>query len=158
MTGNWGASVLIALLIAAPAALRAQDSGSGLSTILQTAEAAPYGTYMVTAEGRPLYAFSADTPRAPGAEADSRCIDACARQWPPLGADTGAVASPEIDHALIAKTQRQDGASQLLFGGYPVYLFADDRPGEPPTGHGRKAYGGVWLLIGPEGKPIPLDG
>jgi predicted lipoprotein with Yx(FWY)xxD motif len=148
--------LLVALLGGAAAA---QDTGSALSTILQTAKSDAYGAYLVTAEGRPIYVFSADTPRSAGVDANSLCSDACTRQWPPLIASAGAVASPEIDVALISKTQREDGASQVLFGGHPVYLFAGDQPGEPPSGHGHSAYGGVWQLIAPDGSPIaPEDG
>jgi hypothetical protein len=46
-------AIVIALLVG-PAA--AQDAGSALSTILQTAKSQSYGTYLITAEGRPLCA------------------------------------------------------------------------------------------------------
>ena len=145
-------ALLLGCLLATASAQ--EDAGSGLSSILQTAEHPTYGSYLVTAEGRPLYVFSADTPRSAEGEADSRCSDACTRQWPPLVAGAGAVASPEIDNALIAKAQREDGASQVLFGGHPLYTFAADRPGEAPAGHGPNAYGGVWQLVAPTGGPI----
>jgi predicted lipoprotein with Yx(FWY)xxD motif len=93
-----------------------------------------------------------------GVDANSLCSDACTQEWPPLIASAGAVASPEIDIALISRTQRQDGASQVLFGGHPVYLFAGDQPEEPLTGHGHSAYGGIWQLIDPDGSPIPPEG
>jgi predicted lipoprotein with Yx(FWY)xxD motif len=147
--------LLVALLGGAAAA---QDTSSALSTILQTAKSDLYGAYLVTAEGRPIYIFSADTPRSAGVDANSLCSDACTQEWPPLSADAGAVASPEIDIALISKTKRQDGGSQVLFGGHPVYLFAGDQPGEPPTGHGHSAYGGVWQLIHLDGSPIAPEG
>jgi predicted lipoprotein with Yx(FWY)xxD motif len=149
--------LLVALLVG-PAA--AQDAGSALSTILQTAKSESYGAYLITAEGRPLYFFSADTARSAGIDANSRCSDACTQQWPPLIAGAGgAVSSPEIEIALISKTKRQQGgASQVLFAGRPVYHFAGDQRGEPPTGHGQSAYGGVWQLIAPDGRPIAPEG
>jgi predicted lipoprotein with Yx(FWY)xxD motif len=150
-------AILVALLVG-PAA--AQEAGSALSTILQTAKSGSYGAYLITAEGRPLYIFSADTPRSAGIDANSRCLDACAQQWPPLiAAAGGAVSSPEIEIALISKAKRQQGgASQVLFAGRPVYHFAGDQRGEPPTGHGESAYGGVWQLIAPDGSPIAPEG
>jgi predicted lipoprotein with Yx(FWY)xxD motif len=147
--------LLVALLMG-PAA--AQDAGSALSTILETMKGDPYGTYLVTAEGRPLYMFSADTPRSGGRDAKSSCSDACVREWLPLIAGAGAVASPDIDIALIGKTKRQDGPSQVVFGGHPIYLFAGDQPEGPPMGHGHSAYGGVWQLMAPDGSPIPPSG
>jgi len=150
-------TLVLFLSLAAPAAAQ-EDTGSGLSTIIQTAEHDRYGPYLVTAEGRPLYVFSADTPRSAEGEASSTCTDACTRQWPPLVSGAGAVASPEIDNTLIANAQREDGASQVLFDGHPLYTFAADRPGEAPTGHGRRDYGGVWRLLGPDGAVIAADG
>ena len=146
--------VLVALFFVEPVC--AQDAGSALSTILQTAKSKSYGAYLITAEGRPLYYFSADTTRSAGIDANSRCFDACTQQWPPLIAGAGgAVSSPEIEIALISKAKRQQGgASQVLFAGRPIYHFAGDQPGEPPTGHGQSAYGGVWQLIAPDGSPI----
>ena len=49
-------SLLVALLVG-PAA--AQDASSALSTILETMKGDPYGTYLVTAEGR-MFAGLAD--------------------------------------------------------------------------------------------------
>jgi len=146
-------AVLVALFVEP---VGAQEAGSALSTILQTAKSSSYGAYLITAEGRPLYFFSADTARSTGIDANSRCSDACTQQWPPLIASAGgAVSSPEIEIALISKTKRQQGgASQVLFAGRPVYHFAGDQRGESPTGHGQSAYGGVWQLIAPDGKPI----
>jgi predicted lipoprotein with Yx(FWY)xxD motif len=150
-------AILVALLVEP---VGAQDTGSALSTILQTATSKSYGAYLITAEGRPLYFFSADTARSAGTDANSRCSDACTQQWPPLIAGAGgAVSSPEIEIALISKTKRQQGgASQVLFAGRPVYHFAGDQRGEPPTGHGQSAYGGVWQLIAPDGSPVAPEG
>jgi predicted lipoprotein with Yx(FWY)xxD motif len=150
-------ALVVFLSLLAPAAAQ-EDTGSGLSTILRTAEHDRYGRYLVTAEGRPLYVLSADTPRSPEGEASSKCLDACMRQWPPLVSGAGAVASPEIDNTLIANAQREDGASQVLFDGHPLYTFAADRPGEAPTGHGRTDPGGVWRLLAPDGAVIAADG
>jgi hypothetical protein len=55
-------AILVALLVEP---VGAQDTGSALSTILQTATSKSYGAYLITAEGRPLYIFSARIRRAP---------------------------------------------------------------------------------------------
>jgi predicted lipoprotein with Yx(FWY)xxD motif len=67
----------------------AQDTGSALSTILQMATSKSYGAHLITAEGRPLHFFSADTARSTGIGANSRCSDACTQQRPPLIASAG---------------------------------------------------------------------
>jgi predicted lipoprotein with Yx(FWY)xxD motif len=148
--------VVVALLATGPA--DAQETDTGLSNILQTAENEALGTYLVTAGGHPIYIFSADQPRSAGAEAESRCEGACLKDWPPLIADAGAVASPDINPELISKAERQDGASQVLFAGRPVYVHAADANAEAPAGHGREAFGGVWQLVALDGTPIPPKG
>jgi predicted lipoprotein with Yx(FWY)xxD motif len=154
------AHVAVALLLvplsARPAT--AQDAASGLSNILQTAKNDNHGTYLVTADGRPLYVFSADQPRSAGSEAESRCVDACVQAWPPLISDAGAVASPDINPDLISKAERQDGASQVLFAGRPLYIHAADGDAQAPVGHGMQAFGGVWQLVTPDGTPVRPDG
>ena len=149
---------LPALLIALAAGAAAQETGSGLSNILQTAQNDSHGKYLVTADGRPLYVFSADQPRSAGTEAESRCVETCAKEWPPLISDAGAVASPDINPDLISKAERQDGSSQVLFAGRPLYVHAADGDAAAPGGHGREAFGGVWQLVTPEGNPVQPNG
>ena len=149
---------LPALVIALAAGAAAQEAGSGLSNILQTAQNDNHGKYLVTADGRPLYVFSADQPRSAGTEAESRCVETCAKEWPPLISDAGAVASPDINPDLISKAERQDGSSQVLFAGRPLYVHAADRDAAAPGGHGKEAFGGIWQLVTPEGNPVQPNG
>jgi predicted lipoprotein with Yx(FWY)xxD motif len=154
----WRALGALALLAALAGPAQAQETDTGLSNILQTAENDHLGTYLVTAGGHPIYVFSADQPRSAGAEAESRCEGDCLKDWPPLIAEAGAVASPNINPDLISKAERQDGSSQVLFAGRPVYVHAADANAEAPAGHGREAFGGVWQLVAPDGTPIPPKG
>jgi predicted lipoprotein with Yx(FWY)xxD motif len=156
---RWRALISPALLgafLAFPAL--GQDADTGLSNILQTAENHSHGKYLVTAEGRPLYVFSADQPRSAGSEAESRCVNDCVKEWPPLISDAGAVASPDINPDLISKAERQDGSSQVLFAGRPLYVNAADGDAQAPGGHGKEAFGGVWQLVTPDGTPIQPSG
>jgi predicted lipoprotein with Yx(FWY)xxD motif len=149
------AGLLVSLLAVGASA---QDAASGLSNILQTAQNDRHGKYLVTADGRPLYVFSADRPRSAGSEAESRCMDACAKEWPPLVSDAGAVASPDINPELISKAERQDGSSQVLFAGRPIYIHAADGDAEAPRGHGKQAFGVTWQLVTPDGTPARPNG
>lgn len=56
---------------------------------------------------------------------ESRCVDACAKAWPPLAAPAGATAVG--DFTVI---KRPDGSPQWAYRGKPLYGFAkDEYPG-----------------------------
>jgi predicted lipoprotein with Yx(FWY)xxD motif len=51
----------------------------------------------------------------------------------------------------VSTVTRSDGSKQLAVGGLPLYLFAaDSKPGETKG----QAVGGVWWVVGPDGKKI----
>ena len=77
----------------------------------------------VTTDGMPLYTFSRDT------ENNSACVGGCATAWPPL------VAADEAeDDGDWTVTEREDGVRQWSYKGLPLYTYAQDTPGEAPTG------------------------
>jgi hypothetical protein len=68
--GRWRALISTAILVALVAApTLAQDTDSGLSNILQTAENDSHGKYLVTAGGNPLYVCRARREPRPRAAA-----------------------------------------------------------------------------------------
>ncbi len=80
------------------------------------------GAWMSPA-GKALYTFGRDEAGA------SNCNDACATAWPPLLAADGAVA--DADWSIV---DRADGTHMWAYKGRPVYTYARDKAGEPPTG------------------------
>jgi len=98
---------------------------------------ASFGTKLVDGPGRTLYVFSVDGPGM------SRCVGACAREWPPARSFGGkpqfgaGVTSPEVGNVL-----RPDGSEQMTFRGYPLYYYSGDSAPGQSNGHGRSAYGG----------------
>lgn len=62
-----------------------------------------------------LYTYAADT------SSQSHCIDACAKQWPPLYANKEDTARG--DFTII---QRPDGKKQWALTGKPLYYWAND--------------------------------
>ena len=85
--------------------------------------------------GMTLYTFDKDTSAG-----KSVCNDQCATNWPPLKA--GASDKAEGDWTII---KRDDGASQWVYKGKPLYTYKEDKAGDK-TGDGK---GGVWHVAKP---------
>ncbi|MFM2279774.1 MAG: hypothetical protein RLZZ444_2005 [Pseudomonadota bacterium] len=77
-----------------------------------------------------LYTFRNDK------HGQSNCYDACATNWPPFIAKTGA--SAEGDYTLVS---RKDGSLQWAKNGMPLYYWVKDKKMGDVTGDGVK---GVW--------------
>lgn len=77
----------------------------------------------IAPDGKPLYTFVKDMAGA------SACIDRCVAAWPPLLAPPGAVGDREW-----TTITRPEGTRQWAYKGKPVYTYARDAAGEPPSG------------------------
>ncbi|BAE51451.1 COG4315 family predicted lipoprotein [Paramagnetospirillum magneticum] len=85
------------------------------------------GPVLTNEKGMTLYTFDKDAPGT------STCVDACAQNWPPLMAASGAMA--EGDYTVI---KRADGSMQWAYKGKPLYTWMKDaKPGDT-TGEGFK--------------------
>lgn len=130
---------------------------------------ADFGTYLVDGEGMTLYAFvdtsmdTGPTRMAPGVrEASPPCTDGCASAWPPLLTDGAPQPGSEVDPELLGTTERPDGSVQVVYNGWPLYLFASDvAPGDvtgqaiaPPAA---RAFGATWYLVAPDGSLITAE-
>ncbi|WP_206791482.1 hypothetical protein [Amycolatopsis sp. MtRt-6] len=110
---------------------------------VETAEAPGLGTILTDADGRTLYLFTKDGKGS----GKSTCDASCASKWPPLPADGRVTAAAGIDPGLIGRIRRADGTSQVTIGGWPVYTYEQDAPGEA-SGHGAA---GAWYALEPNG-------
>ncbi len=113
------------MALAAPAALAEDYAGGAVKSMKTDA-----GEVLTDAKGMTLYTYDED------GDGVSNCYDKCAVNWPPLMADSGAMA--DGDYALV---ERKDGSKQWAYKGMPLYLWIKDgKPGDM-TGDG---VGGVW--------------
>ncbi|WP_238718875.1 hypothetical protein [Pelagihabitans pacificus] len=99
-----------------------------------------FGTVLTNAEGFTLYFF------APDSKGDSNCVDGCLANWPAfnpseLSLDEGLNAD---DFSTITRT---DGAEQVAYKGWPLYLFANDTEAGQINGDGA---GDVWFVAKPD--------
>ena len=95
------------------------------------------GGMLVGASGMTLYTFDKDA----AGSGTSACNGPCAKNWPPLKADSADQGVG--DYTIIA---RDDGSKQWAYKGKPLYFWAKDaKPGDT-DGDGVK---GVWHTAKP---------
>jgi predicted lipoprotein with Yx(FWY)xxD motif len=84
----------------------------------------------------------------------SECYGACAKAWPPVLAKGRPVAGAGLDADLLGTTRRRTGRRQVTYRGQPLYYYEHDRPGLVLC-HDVVEFGGTWLVIRPNGRPVP---
>ena len=101
------------------------------------------GDVLVDGKGRTLYALTKDKGD------QSVCSGQCADNWPALKGT--ATAGSGVRASLLSTSMQADGASQVTYGGKPLYRFAGDaKPGDT-NGQG---VGGVWFTLTADGKLV----
>ncbi len=127
------------------------QSPAGSGTVITT-YASDFGEILFDEPGQTIYLFDAETTSKPA------CYDACAAAWPPVltvGAPrvTGR-ATEQIKPELLGTTTRTDGGTQVTYAGHPLYYYAHEGKRQVLC-HNVREFGGVWLVIQPDGEPAP---
>jgi predicted lipoprotein with Yx(FWY)xxD motif len=107
-----------------------------------------FGTILVDDEDETLYLFDKETSDT------SQCYGACAEAWPPYLTEGEPQAGKGIDQGLLGTTKRDDGTTQVTYNGHPLYYYIDDPPGQVLC-HNVEEFGGLWLVVTPEGNAAP---
>jgi predicted lipoprotein with Yx(FWY)xxD motif len=123
----------------------AMAKGDGTKVMVGRSE---FGEMLFDAGKQAIYAFERD-PRG-----ETVCYDECAEAWPPVFTDGDAVAGKGVKASLLGTVKRRDGKLQVTYAGRPLYYYAHERPGEVRC-HNVNLNGGLWWVIGPDGKPRP---
>jgi predicted lipoprotein with Yx(FWY)xxD motif len=105
-------------------------------------------TFLVTAQGAPIYLFAPDTPT------HSACVPQCLKFWPAL-IGPGSAAPGSGLTGKFGTIKGTGGITQTTYDGHPLYLFAADKNVGVPTGNGVNAAGGLWWGITPSGSDLP---
>lgn len=127
------------------------DTVSDVALGVDTLEGA--GPYLTDSRGRALYLFTPDTAGA------STCYEKCASMWPPLTAPEGSVRSAgPVKSGLIGYVPREDGETQVTYGGWPLYYYARDRGSAVASGQDVHGFGGEWYLVTPAGAELHGEG
>lgn len=117
---------------------------ASLDPVLHVRDDPDLGEILVGPTGLSLYRYGLDTP--PG----SRCVDECAREWPPLlggfAPEAGYAPSAPGLPGEVGVVLRPDGTRQLTYNGQPLYYWwRDEAPGDT-TGQG---VDDVWFVVNP---------
>ena len=117
---------------------------------VEISESTDFGPILVNGEGMSLYAFMGDTQNSD----TSACTGDCAIEWPPLTTDGQPVAGEGVDETLLGTISRDDGATQVTYNGWPLYLYEEDAAPGDTNGQGVEDEFGLWFLVSPAGEPI----
>jgi cytochrome c553 len=126
---------------------------------LQVIADATLGQYLATGTGRPVYAFSTDTPTKQGQPANITCISAkCRDAWQLVTvSDSDAPRAGEGIDATQLGTIAHDGQKVVTYNGWPLYVTAQVTPEHPPQSREITGFGGVWTLLEGEDKTAAVD-
>jgi predicted lipoprotein with Yx(FWY)xxD motif len=129
----------------APTTAPPTASASGAKVAVRTTG---LGATLVDGAGRTLYLFEKDQGTR------SACNGACARAWPPFTTSSRPAAGAGADAAMIATSKRSDGATQVTYGGHPLYFYAADRQPGDTRGQALEQFGAEWYALGSRGTKI----
>jgi predicted lipoprotein with Yx(FWY)xxD motif len=111
------------------------------------AAASDYGTILFDEGNQAIYLFDKEEGRR------SECYGACAEAWPPVLTEGEPRAAAGANTGLLGTTRRDDGTTQITYGGHPLYYYAHEEPGQVLC-HNVAEFGGLWLVVTPEGNPV----
>lgn len=89
------------------------------------------GRYLTNSSGFTLYIYTLDHPN----RSTSACYSSCAMRWSPFYTTTLSLA-PELNATYFSTITRTDGSKQLIYKGYPLYLFVGDHKAGDISGQG----------------------
>jgi predicted lipoprotein with Yx(FWY)xxD motif len=143
---------IIFITLAVAAALAVPTSGSAAARASVAARASRYERTLFDGRGFALYTFTRD-PRSQGT-----CAGVCAKKWPPDIVSGRPAAGIGVKGSLLRTTRRSDGRLQATYVGRPLYYYYyyyidDQKPGQILC-QGVSLFGGVWLVVQPDGKLV----
>jgi predicted lipoprotein with Yx(FWY)xxD motif len=107
-----------------------------------------FGRILGDGRGQAVYVFDKETSSKP------ECYGACAKAWPPVLTKGRPVAGKGARAGQLGTTRRRNGKRQVTVGGRPLYYYVDDAPGRVLC-HDVAEFGGLWLVVRPDGAPVP---
>ena len=146
MRSHWIRWSLPVVLLAVVGVGVAMAATSGSTVAVKGAKTTKYGVVLVNSSGMTLYRF---TPDSKGVNTCTR-VPACAKFWPRLLVKGGA--RPNVGSgaktSLVGTIKQPKGLTQVTYGGFPLYVFADDKKPGDVNGEG---FEGKWYVVNVKG-------
>jgi predicted lipoprotein with Yx(FWY)xxD motif len=130
--------------VAAPAKERAPAKARGKRIAVVDSQ---FGRILGDGRGQAFYVFDKEQ------DARSECYGDCARAWPPVLTRGRPAAGDGVRARLLGTVRRRGGKRQVTYRGRPLYYYVDDAPGRVLC-HDVREFGGLWLVVRPNGKPV----
>ncbi len=118
-------------------------------TVVVTGDSA-YGPMLFDRTMQAIYLFDKEQTSTP------QCYGECAEAWPPVLTAGPPRAGRGADASLLGTVRRRDGSTQITYGGHPLYFYAHEGKNQVLC-HDIREYGGLWLVVTPEGPPAPPE-
>jgi predicted lipoprotein with Yx(FWY)xxD motif len=106
------------------------------------------GQTLVDANGRSLYLFLGDTRNVSKLSAAGRAV------WPPFTGGAKPVARGGAVASQVGTIKGAGGASQITYGGHPLYYFVGDHTPGQTRGQGLNEFGARWYVLAPSGTAV----
>ena len=140
-----GSSSTTASSTEAAATSSTASSGGGAGTI-DVADNPKLGQVLVDSQGHTVYMFEKD-------ESDeSYCNGSCAKVWPPVTTKGQPQAGSGVSASKLTTLKRDDGSTQVVFDGHPLYTYVKDEDTEDAYGNGLDQFGAEWYGLHPNGQ------
>lgn len=127
----------------AGAAMRRKRRGA----VVKVVRSSQFGRVIADRRGEAFYLFDKEQGKR------SRCYGACAKAWPPVLTKGRPRAGRGAKRRLLGVTRRRGGRLQVTYRGHPLYYYKDDEPGTILC-HNVDEFGGLWLVVRPNGRPV----
>jgi predicted lipoprotein with Yx(FWY)xxD motif len=111
-----------------------------------------FGNVLTGPNGHTVYLFLKDKGTT------SECNGKCAHVWSPLTTTGEPQAGAGLQASLLATSKRSDGATQVTYGGHPLYYYEDDKKAGTTKGEGSKEFGAEWYAVDAKGKKLEKKG
>lgn len=139
--------LIFAALLAAAVALAWTAPAMAAGTTI-TVRGSEFGRILWSPKRQAVYVFQRD------GRGVSRCYGECARAWPPVYTKGRPVPGRGARASLLGTTRRRDGRLQVTYRGRPLYYYAHEGPRQVRC-HNVNLNGGLWWVVGPNGRRRP---
>jgi predicted lipoprotein with Yx(FWY)xxD motif len=119
---------------------------AGKGTTIQVSSS-DYGQVLFDSEDQAIYLFDKEEGST------SECYGDCAAAWPPVLTKGEPQAGKGVDGSRLGTIKRNDGTTQVIYNGHPLYYYAHEGPAQVLC-QNVDEFGGLWLVVTPDGEPV----